>query len=270
MTELDTNINYFSELLDQMDLLDEFKIIYSDGGITWKNKLKLIEVMRSKRKVCADLKKIIYFEQDFKCALCSRKTVNIDIDHIRPLFMGGSNDRSNLQGLCKDCHATKCATERINIDIYIEKTYKTYFSEIKKTKENKIQTMSTTDIFLHSDVNDQMKQKSLKTSEILKSKYFCKICKTIFISQSSYWSHINRNKYACITKERCLELINELKYKEEQIKNQNGEFMRNQREIDELNKEILLNDNMILQLKHRIEIKEKYLSRYELYIRNLV
>jgi 5-methylcytosine-specific restriction protein A len=30
-----------------------------------------------------------------------------ELDHIVPLFKGGTNDEDNLQGLCKKCHAEK-------------------------------------------------------------------------------------------------------------------------------------------------------------------
>lgn len=42
-----------------------------------------------------------------KCAERGRVTVATEIDHIVPLSEGGSNDRSNLQPLCKACHAAK-------------------------------------------------------------------------------------------------------------------------------------------------------------------
>lgn len=34
------------------------------------------------------------------------------VDHIVPLSEGGSNGRSNLQGLCEPCHDVKSAAER--------------------------------------------------------------------------------------------------------------------------------------------------------------
>lgn len=37
-----------------------------------------------------------------------------EIDHIRPLSAGGSNARSNLQGLCIPCHKAKSDSEQPN------------------------------------------------------------------------------------------------------------------------------------------------------------
>lgn len=48
------------------------------------------------------------------CRLCLARNLTRatdEIDHIKPLSAGGSNDRSNLQGLCKPCHEEKSARE---------------------------------------------------------------------------------------------------------------------------------------------------------------
>jgi hypothetical protein len=38
-------------------------------------------------------------------------TIGVEMDHIEPLFKGGSNDDSNLQMLCVECHRQKTATD---------------------------------------------------------------------------------------------------------------------------------------------------------------
>jgi len=35
-----------------------------------------------------------------------------EVDHIVPLSRGGGDERSNLQPLCRPCHAAKTARER--------------------------------------------------------------------------------------------------------------------------------------------------------------
>ena len=51
---------------------------------------------------------------DFECALCHLECENIndfEIDHVKPLSSGGSNDYDNLQPLCKSCHKEKTKNE---------------------------------------------------------------------------------------------------------------------------------------------------------------
>ena len=49
------------------------------------------------------------------CQMCLARGVlemAVEVDHIVPLHQGGTDDASNLQALCHDCHATKTATEQ--------------------------------------------------------------------------------------------------------------------------------------------------------------
>ena len=42
------------------------------------------------------------------CRFCS--TPSQEVDHIVPIFLGGSSERTNFQGLCSPCHAKKTTT----------------------------------------------------------------------------------------------------------------------------------------------------------------
>ncbi len=49
------------------------------------------------------------------CQMCIKEGVltrATHVDHIKPKSQGGTDDKANLQGLCKPCHDTKTATER--------------------------------------------------------------------------------------------------------------------------------------------------------------
>lgn len=48
-----------------------------------------------------------------QCLKEGRTSATQKVDHITPLAWGGSDDRSNKQGLCDPCHDKKSATERI-------------------------------------------------------------------------------------------------------------------------------------------------------------
>ncbi len=41
------------------------------------------------------------------CRAAGRIRPATELDHIVPLFKGGTDDDANLQGLCADCHADK-------------------------------------------------------------------------------------------------------------------------------------------------------------------
>lgn len=45
------------------------------------------------------------------CLDVDRTTASEEVDHIVPLAEGGTNDRSNLQGICKPCHKAKSVSE---------------------------------------------------------------------------------------------------------------------------------------------------------------
>ena len=47
---------------------------------------------------------------EISCRKCG-SIVGLECDHIVPLHRGGTNDASNLQSLCKECHASKTASE---------------------------------------------------------------------------------------------------------------------------------------------------------------
>jgi hypothetical protein len=69
---------------------------------------------KEKRNVTGLMKKRVAARQEWKCGTC-KKTFDetYEIDHIVPLYKGGSNDENNLIGLCPHCHRIKTVDERI-------------------------------------------------------------------------------------------------------------------------------------------------------------
>lgn len=61
-----------------------------------------------------DVRNKILEEQSGKCKTCKDiiGEAKFDIDHIKPISAGGTNERENLQALCQSCHREKCRAEK--------------------------------------------------------------------------------------------------------------------------------------------------------------
>ena len=101
------------EYEDLKRVADANEIEYVNEGI---GALILSILKKSKqhpREYLKDAQKQELFESyDNSCACCKLQCGDMEVDHIIPLAGGGSNDMSNLQPLCKDCHSSKCEEEK--------------------------------------------------------------------------------------------------------------------------------------------------------------
>ena len=67
---------------------------------------------RHERRVTPLMKKKIGEAYDWRCACCGKKlTFDYHVDHIVPLWRGGTNHESNLQPLNPQCHVIKTSFE---------------------------------------------------------------------------------------------------------------------------------------------------------------
>ena len=65
-----------------------------------------------RRRVTERVKKQVAVDQEWRCSDCgSVLSSAFQVDHVRPLWQGGSNDRDNLAALCANCHALKTQRE---------------------------------------------------------------------------------------------------------------------------------------------------------------
>ena len=88
--------------------------------IEFKNQT-FVSVIKSMRKIFYNTDNRIIFNKTIVskvmdksnnlCMLC-RCTGDLEIDHIKPLCKGGTNNINNLQALCKGCHRTKTQREQ--------------------------------------------------------------------------------------------------------------------------------------------------------------
>lgn len=99
----------------------EVKALCEKNDIEFKNqsftsflmelKNKFLDMKNKRREFTPDERKQILKRFKGKCNYCKKKVDSFEIDHIRSLANGGSNDDDNLQVLCKSCHEDKCQTE---------------------------------------------------------------------------------------------------------------------------------------------------------------
>ena len=66
------------------------------------------------RKVSPAMKKMVASSQKWTCKDCNQiLDFTYEIDHIKPLYKGGTNEMNNLQALCRNCHGKKTFMDNI-------------------------------------------------------------------------------------------------------------------------------------------------------------
>lgn len=63
-------------------------------------------VVITRRKIPVWLRQQVMREADYKCVAC-KSSDDLTIDHIVPVSVGGSNDKGNLQVMCRPCNSRK-------------------------------------------------------------------------------------------------------------------------------------------------------------------
>lgn len=67
------------------------------------------------RAVSGYVKKLVAADQNWRCRVCNQMLpACYDVDHVVPLYRGGTNDRTNLQALCRNCHGNKTFCDAAN------------------------------------------------------------------------------------------------------------------------------------------------------------
>ncbi len=114
------------------------------------------------------IRDVLQERQDGRCSVCKRlerecpvlyknklpdgtvQEFRLDVDHVIPVFEGGTSDLENLRLLCKDCHNKKTTEEgwraakafkrdKLQINIALSRKYYYEYLETKKYEPTRIQ-----------------------------------------------------------------------------------------------------------------------------------
>jgi 5-methylcytosine-specific restriction protein A len=80
-------------------------------------------------KITKEQKNEILKKQNHNCNLCNMKLTKYQCDHIIPLSQNGTNELSNIQALCVQCHFEKTKEEQENGDYYALPDYASTFNK---------------------------------------------------------------------------------------------------------------------------------------------
>lgn len=77
-------------------------------GITLEELIRRRNIARA-RKIPKSTRQYVLARDGYRCKMCG-SNYNLEIDHIYPFSLGGGNEESNLQVLCKSCNLSKGAS----------------------------------------------------------------------------------------------------------------------------------------------------------------
>lgn len=81
-----------------------FKLAVSQGRVQWAYKTEKFKRLR--KAMPLRLRYAVLERDGFKCVLCGSKDL-LEIDHIKPVAFGGTDEMTNLQALCYACNQGK-------------------------------------------------------------------------------------------------------------------------------------------------------------------
>ena len=81
------------------------------------------------------------WSKGLSCKKCG-SVEGVEIDHVKPIFLGGQNCYENLQLLCKPCHAKKTRMEKM-IKTQPQNVPESFWAEINAAAESKPANQAT-------------------------------------------------------------------------------------------------------------------------------
>lgn len=102
--------------LDELQLRGDIAIDQVDGSSYGPQLVPILSIQRRSRfarfaprpPIPDEVRQMVYTRDGFKCLHCGTSE-SLSLDHIYPYSLGGSDDPSNLQTLCRPCNSSKGA-----------------------------------------------------------------------------------------------------------------------------------------------------------------
>jgi hypothetical protein len=105
MYNMNNTIRFYENILNIIrEIINNIYKLYSYVfGISYKN-----VSYKKGRNISPLQKKMVAYNQSWKCKNCNNiLDYTYEVDHIIPLYKGGTNHMDNLQALCRNCHGRK-------------------------------------------------------------------------------------------------------------------------------------------------------------------
>jgi len=161
---------------------DVIKSICEKENITYKNQSigtlingltdKYFDTLSERVTFTHQQRDAIIKSQNGVCKCCKKESNKFQIDHIRPLANGGTNDINNLQALCLGCHREKCMEEKLNCEyIKVCDYISTYNIEVYNTIQSEFfKKVQFTENLLSNDYIDDFTDRGYQLYSIDKNK----------------------------------------------------------------------------------------------------
>ena len=69
--------------------------------------VKPVKVVKTRRPLSVQKRYYILKRDRYKCRICRKSGVDLEVDHVIPVCLGGRDTLMNLQTLCKVCNRRK-------------------------------------------------------------------------------------------------------------------------------------------------------------------
>lgn len=108
------NYDLFNALVDQYERKFDNRDNQNINRHVFENTGDRVIHKRIPRKVTETVKKHVAANQQWRCNGCRHLLdASYEIDHVKPLYLGGNNAVENLQALCRNCHGKKTVEDRL-------------------------------------------------------------------------------------------------------------------------------------------------------------